>query len=80
VPKGRSIVTDVLKVFASYKPIDLRPLTQGPVRDLTDDSDPLQALLNESAGGTRGVTSALGKPADLAAWNTVQRVLVVKKK
>jgi hypothetical protein len=77
VPKGRSFVTDILKVFASYKPIDLRPLTQGPVRDVTDDSDPLQALLNESVGGTRGVTSALGKPTD-GTWNSGQRVLVVK--
>ncbi len=80
VPKGRSIVTDILRVFASYKPIDLRPLTQGSVRDITDDSDPLQALLNESVGGTRQVTSALGKPADLGTWNSVQRVLVVKRK
>ena len=80
VPKGRSVVTDILKVFASYKPIDLRPLTQGPVRDITDDSDPLQALLNESVGGARGVTSALAKPADLGTWNSVQRVLVVRRR
>ena len=80
VPKGRSFVTDILKVFASFKPIDLRPLTQGPVRDITDDSDPLQALLNESVGGTRGVTSVLAKPTDLGTWNSVQRVLVVRRR
>lgn len=81
VPKGRSVVTDILKVFASFKPIDLRPLTQGQIRDIGgDESDPLQALLNDSANETRGVSPVLGKPADLGTWNSVQRVLVVKKR
>ena len=79
VPKGRSIVTDILKVFASYKPIDLRPLTQGPVRDIMEP-DPLQELLNESVGASRGVTAVLAKPADLGTWASVQRVLVVKRR
>jgi len=81
VPKGRAVVTDILKVFASFKPIDLRPLTQGQIRTIeTDDLDPLQALLSDAAIGTRGVSPVLGKPADLGAWNSVQRVLVVKKR
>ena len=81
VPKGRSVVTDILKVFASYKPIDLRPLTQGTIRDIgQEESDPLQALLNDSSGGTRGLSRVLTKPADLGTWASVQRVLVVKRR
>src|SRR5213075_1487713 len=33
VPKGRSIVTDILKVFASSRPIDLSPLSGAAIRD-----------------------------------------------
>ncbi len=81
VPKGRSFVTDVLKVFASYKPIDLRPLSQGAIRDIgQDESDALQALLNDSTEGTRGLSPAMTKPADLGTWTVVQRVLVVKRR
>lgn len=81
VPKGRSIVTDILKVFASYKPIDLRPLTQGAIRDIgQEESDPLQALLNDSSGDTRGLAPVLTKPVDLGSWASVQRVLVVKRR
>jgi hypothetical protein len=78
LPKGRSNVTDVLKVFASYKPIDLTPLTQGRVRGFTDD--PLNELLMDSAGVSRGVTPVLSGPVDLGTWTTTQRVLRVNKK
>jgi hypothetical protein len=81
VPKGRSIVTDILKVFVSYKPIDLSPLTQGQIRGTPTEPggepDPLQELLMESTLGTRNVAS---KPLNLGAWTTTQRVLVVKRK
>jgi len=85
VPTGRSRVTDILKVFASYKPIELRPLTQGPIRSLESDwsgdwDDPLQTLLNESSGVTRGLKESTPKPMDLGTWNSVQRVLVVKRR
>ena len=84
VPKGRSRIMDILKVFASYKPIDLRPLQQGAIRSVGDDSgdltDPLQQLLTDSAGTTRQVSAVLSKPLDLGSWTSVQRVLVVKKK
>jgi len=81
VPKGRSVVTDILKVFANYKPIDLRPLTQGVIRDIEqEESDPLQALLQDSSGGTRGLAPVLTKPVDLGTWTAVQRVLVVKRR
>jgi len=82
VPKGRSSVTDVLKVFASYKPIDLSPLTQGQIRSAPEQSgdlDPLQELLMDSAGVSRGVSPLLSKPVDLGTWTTTQRVLVVKR-
>jgi uncharacterized caspase-like protein len=82
VPPGRSVVTDILKVFASYKPFDLRPLTQGGIRGIGEDSgelDPLQELLNDSAGVTRQVSPMVGKPLDLGSWASVQRVLVVKR-
>ena len=79
VPKGRSTVTDILKVFASYKPIDLTVLTQPAIRGISDD--PLQQLLDDSAGQTRGIAAAgsSSKATDLATWTTVQRVLVVKR-
>lgn len=84
LPKGRSKVMDILKVFASYKPIDLRPLTQGSIRGVGEDSgdvnDPLQQLLMDSAGVTRQVAPVLSKPIDLGSWTAVQRVLFVKKK
>ena len=83
VPKGRSSVTDVLKVFASFKPVDLAPLTQGKVRDADTDStnlDPLQELLMDSTGVSRGVAPLLARPVDLGTWTTTQRVLLVKKR
>jgi hypothetical protein len=82
VPKGRSNVTDVLKVFASYKPVDLLPVTQGRIRGLPDGAapDPLEVLIMDSTGVSRGVAPLLDKPVDLGTWTTVQRVLVVKRK
>jgi hypothetical protein len=77
VPKGRSTVTDILKIFASYKPIDLTVLTQPAIRAVSDD--PLQQLLNDSVGESRGITEAGAKPLDLGSWTTTQRVLVVRR-
>jgi hypothetical protein len=71
-----------LKVFASYKPIDLTPLKQGAIRgevQVPEASDPLQALLNQG-GGTRGIEPVLNKAAELGTWATVQRLLVVKRR
>jgi len=82
VPQGRSFVTDILKVFASYKPIDLSPLTQGEIRGVpesTGELDPLEALLMDSAGTARGLAPVLSHPLDLGQWTTVQRVLFVKR-
>jgi hypothetical protein len=82
VPRGRQVVTDILKVFASYKPFDLKPLTQGGIRGVEEGSrelDPLEELLADSAGETRQVSPLLGKPVALGSWTTVQRVLVVKR-
>lgn len=82
VPNGRSTVTDVLKVFASYRPVDLSPLTQGTIRGLDDSTerDPLEELLFDSTGVSRGVSPLLNKPLDLGTWTTIQRVLRVKRK
>ncbi len=83
LPKGRSNVTDVLKVFASYKPIDLTPLTQGRIRgdsEIGGELDPLDALLMDSAGVSRGVTPVLSGPENLVTWTTTQVVLRVNQK
>jgi len=81
VPEGRSTVTDILKVFASYKPIDLTPLTQGRIRDAGDGQsaiDPLQELLMDSTGVSRGLTPLLTKPVELATWTSAQAALVIR--
>jgi uncharacterized caspase-like protein len=80
VPRGRSIVTDILKVFASSKPIDLGPLSGAAVRDASVDSDPLQALLESSSGISRGAVAIGKSPLSLGGWTSAQRVLVVKRK
>ena len=83
IPEGRSSVTDVLKVFASYKPIDLTPLTQGKIRGRSQESgemDSLQELLMDSTGVNRGMTPLLSRPLELGTWITVQRVLLVRRK
>jgi hypothetical protein len=82
VPKGRSSVTDALKVFAGVKPIDLRPLMQGQIRGLDDDTasdDPLQQLLNDASGTTRSIEVVSNGPTDLGSWTTAQRVLVIRR-
>jgi len=80
VPKGRSVVTDILKVFASYKPIDLSPLSQEGIRSIGEDNpDPLTALLADSASESRGVSALGSSTVDLSPWNAMQRVLVVKR-
>jgi hypothetical protein len=82
VPKGRSRVTDILKVFVSFKPVDLRPLTQGAIKGVDEpgEIDPLNELLMDSQGMSRNLAPLLGKPVDLGAWATTQRVLLVKRK
>jgi hypothetical protein len=84
VPKGRSVVTDILKVFAGYDPIDLSPLTQAAIRSpLQESNEPgtVEALLMDSTGEMqRGVTPLLNKSVDLGDWTTVQRVLVVRRR
>ena len=83
VPKGRSKVMDVLKVFASYKPIDLTPLTQGRVRDADTNLanlDPLQELLLDSTEATRNAAPLLTTPVELGSWAVVSRSLLVGKK
>jgi uncharacterized caspase-like protein len=80
LPKGQTRVTDILKVFASYKPIDLSPLVQGQIRGVPTDAgepDPLGELLADSVGETRQVAA---QPLNLGTWTAVQRVLVVKRK
>ena len=75
VPNGRSSVVDILKVFVSSRPINLAPLTGGPIRSIGADSDPLQVLLNSAAGSSRSVTVT-----SLGSWATAQRVIVVRRK
>lgn len=80
VSKGRARETDILKVFASVKPIDLTSLTQKSIRGADEvpagELDPLQGLLVES---TRGIAPVAAGPTNLAAWTVTQRVLVVKR-
>jgi hypothetical protein len=93
IPEGRSTVTDVLKVFASYKPIDLNPLTQERIRDPRTSmersfdpdeeqpgTDPLRALLMDSAAVTRDLKIVPADPIELATWTTIQAGLIVKKR
>jgi len=80
LPPGHSRVTDILKVFASQKPIDLSPLKQDTIRGLPaggQDPDPLQELLEDSVGLTRQVAP---QGVNLGSWTTMQRVLLVKRK
>ena len=46
-------MTDVLKVFASFKPIDLSSLEQTQIRGIREGvtDDPLQELLEDSVAG-----------------------------
>jgi hypothetical protein len=82
IPKGRSIVTDILKAFAGRDPFDLNPLSQNAVRGLDDaggELSPIQELLLDSAGETRGVQPVLTKPTDQSRWTVQQVRLQVKR-
>jgi hypothetical protein len=82
VPKGRSVSTDVVKVFASYKPIDIRPLLEEKIKDpdFKIPSDPLNELLADAGGLSRGLEPVLDKPVNLGGWTATQRVVVVRLK
>jgi len=80
VPKGRSIVTDILKVFASSKPIDLNSLTGAAIKEAPAKPDPLQSVLEAAVGNQRGIVAVDSKPISLSGWTTAQRVLVVKRR
>jgi Caspase domain len=79
VPKGRSVVSDVLKVFASTKPIDLSALRDGPIREIPPDAGPLQALLQDAAGSLRSVVP-VGSKVSSGGWATAQRVIIIKRR
>jgi hypothetical protein len=82
VPNGRKFVVDILKAFVSYHPINLRPITQTAIRDIEPDSgdmDPLQQLLADSAGQTRGLTPILADSVNLSPWTTAQLTLRVRR-
>ncbi|WP_254062538.1 caspase family protein [Acidobacterium sp. S8] len=83
ISKGRTKETDILKVFASTKPIDLTPLTQGKIRSVEDvptgELDPLQELLMASTGVSRGIAPVSSGPTSLGTWTVTQRVLVIKR-
>ena len=77
VPAGRSVVKDTFKMFASTKPIDFTPITQGRIKgapDLPPGSDPLNDVLAEAAGRFRG-----SRPVDLGEWTTIQRTVIVRR-
>lgn len=81
LPPGRDRVEDILKVFGSYKPLNLSVLTQGAVRDVgQQESDPLQQLLAESSGVTRGLAAdQTPSPLVLGQWCVVQRLVLVRR-
>jgi hypothetical protein len=82
VPKGLSYTTDILKVFASYEPFDLSPLTQGQIRgepSATKELFPLQETLLAFSEQSRGTSSGLSRPLTLNSWIALQRVLVVRR-
>jgi hypothetical protein len=94
VPPGRSSVNDIIKVFASTKPIDLSPNTQTGIRDLRGEDaidDPLNDLIAEADGisrglmpeGSTGSTDASATPDEprrVADWNTLQKTLRINRK
>ena len=75
---GQNSIKDILKVFATTRPVDFRFLTQPPVRgaetrDLPDD--PFQQLLANAFLGTRALTPVV----PLTNWVTAQRVVEVRR-
>jgi hypothetical protein len=80
VPPGHTRIRDILKVFASVKPIDLTRLTQPQIRGdigVGGEPDPIQEFLMGANGATREVNP---EPFNLESWTTVQKLLLVKKK
>jgi uncharacterized caspase-like protein len=83
VSKGHTRATDILKVFASQKPIDLSPLQQGAIRGPSiggQEPDPLRDLLEDSVGSNSRGVAAAPQALNLGTWATQQRVLLVKSK
>jgi hypothetical protein len=83
IPKDRSQVTDVIRVYLTSSPIDLHPVTMDAVRDglrpggTKGPSNPLAQLLEQAAyGGSRGAAQD-GIPLD--NWATADRVFKIKK-
>jgi caspase domain-containing protein len=77
LPAGRDRVEDILKVFGSYKPINLSVLEQPQIRDAVEEE--LQQLLAVAAGGTRGLTADQAPPMVLGQWGVAQRLVVVRR-
>jgi hypothetical protein len=81
VPPGRSIVTDVIKAFASTKPIRPELFKREKIRGdepLATEEDDLGQLLATARGLKPTATSGSGKPTKLSEFATAQRVLQVK--
>lgn len=75
---GQNSVKDILKVFATTRPVDFRFLSQPPVRGAetrTLPDDPFQQLLANAFLGTRALTPVV----PLTNWVTVQRVVEVRR-
>ena len=60
IPPEFDGVRDIIKVFATSRPVELHPLTQSGVRSVPDEletDDPLTRLIQQAMiGGTRGAT------------------------
>jgi hypothetical protein len=95
VPPGRASVNDIIKVFASTKPIDLTPTTQAGIREVRGEDyveDPLNDLIAEADGISRGLmpegsivtadatSAAPGDPKRVADWSTLQKTLRINRK
>jgi hypothetical protein len=81
-PKGRSVVTDILKVFVSREPFELSALTQSEIRDVSGPGtklNPITELLMDSTGMARGLDPGLSGPTDLSRWTVRQVTLQVKR-
>jgi hypothetical protein len=92
VAAGRSSVKDTLKVFASTKPIDLRPLNQSGIRGIGDTptcdlSDSLNQALCDAVGRPRGLApvesgaggSVSADSPKVAEWTASQKMLSIRK-
>jgi hypothetical protein len=77
-------VKDILKVFATTKPIDFHflkkelPVKRGETRELPEEmKDPLGLLL---AQASMSMTRDVGRPISLDNWVTAERVIEVKRR